>query len=353
MLNRHVVVVLVDRLDMATARALQYARTLHPDELRAVHFAARQPGGGRARVRVGPARAHPPPPRRRGVRGPPPHPRHARAGCRDGGRRSDRAHHPAAPPRLRRRVAPGAPRRHRRPDRRRGGPAAPRQRHRGSLPAHRGLAAQRRRWLRRCRHRCVDRIPGAVGRRPGRPPGPASGRWRGPPSIGPPSATGSRAPSRSARSQWRHRVRVAGRVKSVRVQPRAGHVQPGVRPGRRHRAGSSSCSRGGAASPGSSPGRAWWSRGWSGTGPGARPSSTPTTSSSPVPRPSWSPPDPGRAVRRHLPGAAGGCPFLALCLPFVSIFCPRCRIRRAWNGAPRRTAYTAAARRGTMSLAVQ
>jgi amino acid transporter len=38
-LNRHVVIVLVDRLDMASARALQYARTLHPDELRAVHFA--------------------------------------------------------------------------------------------------------------------------------------------------------------------------------------------------------------------------------------------------------------------------------------------------------------------------
>ena len=38
-LTRHVVVVLVDRLDMATARALQYARTLHPDELRAIHFA--------------------------------------------------------------------------------------------------------------------------------------------------------------------------------------------------------------------------------------------------------------------------------------------------------------------------
>ena len=30
--------VLVDRLDMATARALQYARTLTPDDLRAVHF---------------------------------------------------------------------------------------------------------------------------------------------------------------------------------------------------------------------------------------------------------------------------------------------------------------------------
>ena len=33
-----VVVVLVDRLDLATARALQYARTLTPDDLRAVHF---------------------------------------------------------------------------------------------------------------------------------------------------------------------------------------------------------------------------------------------------------------------------------------------------------------------------
>jgi amino acid transporter len=38
-LSRHVVIVLVDRLDLATARALQYARTLHPDELTAVHFA--------------------------------------------------------------------------------------------------------------------------------------------------------------------------------------------------------------------------------------------------------------------------------------------------------------------------
>lgn len=37
-LRRHVVVVLVDRLDMATARAVQYARTLSPDDLRAVHF---------------------------------------------------------------------------------------------------------------------------------------------------------------------------------------------------------------------------------------------------------------------------------------------------------------------------
>jgi amino acid transporter len=37
-LRRHVVLVFVDRLDVASARAIQYARTLTPDELRAVHF---------------------------------------------------------------------------------------------------------------------------------------------------------------------------------------------------------------------------------------------------------------------------------------------------------------------------
>jgi amino acid transporter len=37
-LSRHVVLVFVERLDLATARALQYARTLQPEELRAVHF---------------------------------------------------------------------------------------------------------------------------------------------------------------------------------------------------------------------------------------------------------------------------------------------------------------------------
>ena len=39
MLRHHMVVVLVDRMDLATARAVQYARTLSPDHLRAVHFA--------------------------------------------------------------------------------------------------------------------------------------------------------------------------------------------------------------------------------------------------------------------------------------------------------------------------
>jgi amino acid transporter len=37
-LRRHVVIVFVDDLDVAAARAIQYARTLTPDELRVVHF---------------------------------------------------------------------------------------------------------------------------------------------------------------------------------------------------------------------------------------------------------------------------------------------------------------------------
>ncbi len=37
-LQRHVILVLIGQLDMAAARAVQYARTLRPDELRAVHF---------------------------------------------------------------------------------------------------------------------------------------------------------------------------------------------------------------------------------------------------------------------------------------------------------------------------
>jgi hypothetical protein len=38
-LRRHVVLVFIDTIDLASARALQYARTLAPDEMRAVHFA--------------------------------------------------------------------------------------------------------------------------------------------------------------------------------------------------------------------------------------------------------------------------------------------------------------------------
>jgi hypothetical protein len=37
-LGRHVVLILVDRLDLSAARAIQYARAMTPDEIRAVHF---------------------------------------------------------------------------------------------------------------------------------------------------------------------------------------------------------------------------------------------------------------------------------------------------------------------------
>ncbi len=38
-LRRHVALVMVDRLDLATARAIQYAKSLNVDDIRAVHFA--------------------------------------------------------------------------------------------------------------------------------------------------------------------------------------------------------------------------------------------------------------------------------------------------------------------------
>ena len=44
-LRRHVVLVFVDRLDQSTARAIQYARALMPDEMRAVHIAVDRPRG--------------------------------------------------------------------------------------------------------------------------------------------------------------------------------------------------------------------------------------------------------------------------------------------------------------------
>jgi amino acid transporter len=46
-LRRHVVLVFVARLDQSTARAIQYARTLMPDEMRAVHIAWDRTAAGR------------------------------------------------------------------------------------------------------------------------------------------------------------------------------------------------------------------------------------------------------------------------------------------------------------------
>jgi amino acid transporter len=48
-MQRHAVVVLVDELDQAAARAIQYARSLTPDDLRAVHFSLDPVRAGRLR----------------------------------------------------------------------------------------------------------------------------------------------------------------------------------------------------------------------------------------------------------------------------------------------------------------
>ena len=56
-LPRHAVLVFVERFDLAAARALQYARSLSPEEPRVDPLRARHRRGTRARTALGPARA--------------------------------------------------------------------------------------------------------------------------------------------------------------------------------------------------------------------------------------------------------------------------------------------------------
>ena len=94
-LQRHVVLVLVGQLDMAAARAVQYARTLRPDELRAVHFNIDAAATEAAERRVEQTRSRASAPRHSRVSRPAPRTRcpRIRGGCR--GRRQDRVHRPA------------------------------------------------------------------------------------------------------------------------------------------------------------------------------------------------------------------------------------------------------------------
>ena len=233
-LRRHVVVVLVDRLDMATARALQYARTLAPDDLRAVHFdidtkAAREleEEWGRLGLARLPLDIIECPDRRLG-----------RAAIElvadatlDGDtectvllpRRSYAAGLAALPARPhgrqdRRRAGPGAPReRHHRPLqpgrplRRAGallrplGPAGPPGRHADGE----GDGPDRRRGPQPA---STAGPPGRAAARPARGAGGRPRRW--------PSGPGR--PRRSPRSCRASGSGWPGRVKSVRVQPRAG-----------------------------------------------------------------------------------------------------------------------------------
>ena len=219
-LTRHAVVVLVDRLDMATARALQYARTLHPDDLRAIHFALDPLASHQLEDEW----------RRLGLSDFPLDIQE----CED--RRLTRAALELAAETVadrrteltillpRRIFASGWQRvlhdntaethRHRRR------PPGARQRHRRPLPAVRRLVVRTGgEWRRgaerggsppshgqRAADKAADRETGGPGRcRTGEAFG---DRARGTIPIGD--------------VQWRQRVRVAGRVRSVRVQPRAG-----------------------------------------------------------------------------------------------------------------------------------
>ena len=199
-LRRHVVLVFIDRLDMATARAIQYARSLTPDELRVVHFAVddqvarelaeewRRLGLTRVPLDI--------------------------VGCPD--RRLTRAAVQLVARELadgetevsvllpdrkyRGAVAPGAARPHGRGVPGRPLPTAARQRHHGALPARRPFGALDRRRL----ERCCERWPVTAG---------AS-------STGPTNPVPRRSSTRChpiIEARWRDQVRVAGEVRSVRI----------------------------------------------------------------------------------------------------------------------------------------
>ncbi len=195
-LRRHAVIVLVDRLDLATARAIQYARTLAPDQLRAVHFAVDPHVAAEVESdwrRLGltrlPLDVIECPDRRLGRAA-------LELAAEVGGGRRHRAHPAPAAPGLQRRLGPAAAR----PDgrRHRGDrvPAPPRERHHRPLPVGpQGPAGA------------------AAGDTDLRPAGAhaVSAAELGPQAVGTTAISDA---------QWRTRVRVAGRVKSVRVPTR-------------------------------------------------------------------------------------------------------------------------------------
>ena len=124
-LQRHEVVVFVDQLDMASARALQYARTLRPDELRVVHFNIDTAATEELKDEWEQTRPPAPAARHRGVPGPAPRTRRARIRRRHRGRRADRVHGAASPPCVPFASRAPAARSNRRSDRRRRGNGRP------------------------------------------------------------------------------------------------------------------------------------------------------------------------------------------------------------------------------------
>ena len=195
----------------------------------------RHQGGPRARGGVGPARAGPPAARHHRVPRPPPGPGRHRARGRRHARRRHRVHGAPAPAQLRPGLAALPARPHGRQDRRRAGPGAPRERHHRPLQpwpaasasgcARYGRSVQRARLDARRPEATATAPVDTEGRTGVDRHGPARRArsdqrrsWR--PTRRWPSAPGPRRRSprscRASGSGW------PGRVKSVRVQPRAG-----------------------------------------------------------------------------------------------------------------------------------
>ena len=316
-LSRHEVVVLVDRLDMATARALQYARTLHPDVLRAIHFALDPLASEQLEEEW----------RRLGLSDFPLDIQE----CED--RRLTRAALELAAETVadrkteltillpRRIFASGWQRVLHDNTAETIATAVGHLEHVNATVVPYQLSggwwSNRREWRRKAEEASAHG-PRPTGGRQGRRPG-AGGTGPVPPAR--PSASGPGAPSPSATSSGA----------SGSGWP-AGCARSGSSPGPAPPTSSASwpttagcscsCSRAGAGSRASSPEPGWWWRAWSATGPGARPSSTRTTSSSP-----------GRRRRRSPSDGRPGARFLPLD-PVVTMFSPIAGTRRARGGPP-------------------
>ena len=283
-LRRHVVVVFVDRLDMATVRALQYARTLAPDDLRAVHFdidtkAARELEAEWGRFGLGrlPLDIIEVPDRRLG-----------RAAIElvadatlDGDTECTGA---AAAAQLRPGLAALPARPHGGQDRRRAGPGPPRERH------HRPLRRERRSSASGCAP-TADRCSGpdsatCAGGRHGPVDAEARtgvdrmGRRDGPKRPGAVLAADQTLAQRAGATTPiasvvpRQRIRVAGPGQVGPGPAPGGNVQPRVRAQRRDGWPAPRLPGAGRRSPGSSRAPAWWPRGWWARGAAGPPCST-------------------------------------------------------------------------------
>ena len=225
---------------MATARALQYARTLTPDDLRAVHFdidskEAREleEEWGRLGLSRLPARHH------RVPRPPVGSSRHRTGGRRHAGRRH-RVHGAAAPPGLRPGVAALPARPHGRQDRRRPVPGAPRQRHHHPVQPARSI----RREGAPLRSVGPSGPPDQHGRRGGRParhsPGPPSTARGAPGWTGrssrqgqpPPGQRGVQGRRRAGQAGRRHHADLADPAPAPGQGCRPGEISPGAAQGR-------------------------------------------------------------------------------------------------------------------------